>query len=70
MVFFLRKQYHLGGVVSAMKARDMLQDLLDNYDLDETYKAAVIDNLKRLTKDNNVGLPKLNWYNKKDHKKS
>ena len=51
------------------EARDMLQDLLDNYDLDETYRAAVIDNLKRLTKDNNVGLPKLNWYNKKDHKK-
>ena len=40
------------------EARDMLQDLLDNYDLNETYRAAVIDNLKRLTKDNNVGLPK------------
>jgi SAM-dependent methyltransferase len=51
------------------EARDMLEDLLDNYELDELHKNAVISNLEKLTGDKSSGLPKLNWYSKKNHGK-
>jgi SAM-dependent methyltransferase len=44
------------------ESRDMLQDLLDNYELDELHKKSVQDNLKRIC--GNASEPKLVQYDK------
>ena len=51
------------------ESRDMLQDLLDNYELDQVHRSAVIANLEKITGDKTTGLPRLNWYSKTNHKK-
>jgi len=48
-------------------SRDMLQDLLDNYEMEDSYRQAVINNLNKITGQNH-SLPRLNWYNKKNYK--
>jgi len=50
------------------ESRDMLQDLLDNHDLDDQHKQSVAANLQKLS-GGKSGLPKLNWYSNKNHKK-
>lgn len=48
------------------ESRNMLQDLLENYELNDAHKQAVLDNLKKISGNS---LPKLNLYDKSKHKK-